>query len=184
MFQTLLVKLAKAFDSQQIPYIIIGGQAVLLYGEPRLTRDIDITLGIDNSTSEQIIDLAKTIQLLPAVDDVDQFVKRSNVLPLYDHKSKIRVDIIFSFLEYERQAMGRANPILLEDYPVKYASLEDIIIHKIFAGRPRDIEDAKGILQRNPGFDRTFIELWLRELSKSIDKNLIKEFHSLISSEK
>lgn len=27
--------------------MIIGGQAVLLYGEPRLTRYIDITLGID-----------------------------------------------------------------------------------------------------------------------------------------
>jgi hypothetical protein len=26
--------------------MIIGGQAVLLYGEPRLTRDIDITLGV------------------------------------------------------------------------------------------------------------------------------------------
>jgi hypothetical protein len=25
--------------------MIIGGQAVLLYGEPRLTKDIDITLG-------------------------------------------------------------------------------------------------------------------------------------------
>ena len=26
--------------------MVIGGQAVLLYGEPRLTRDIDITLGV------------------------------------------------------------------------------------------------------------------------------------------
>ncbi len=184
MFQTLLVKLAKAFDSQRIPYIVIGGQAVLLYGEPRLTRDIDITLGIDNSTASQIVDLAKTIQLYPAVDDVDQFVKRSNVLPLYDHDTKIRVDLIFSFLEYERQAMERANPVMLEDYPVKYASMEDVIIHKIFAGRPRDIEDAKSILQRNPDFDRTFIELWLHELSISIDKNLVKEFHSILPSGK
>jgi predicted nucleotidyltransferase len=182
MFQTLLVKLAKAFDSQQIPYIVIGGQAVLLYGEPRLTRDIDITLGIDNSTAAKIVELAKTIQLFPAVDDVTQFVQRSNVLPLYDHNTKIRVDLIFSFLEYERQAMGRANPILVEDYPVKYASLEDIIIHKIFAGRPRDIEDAKSILQRNPGFDRAFIELWLRTLSTSIGKNFVKEFQLILPS--
>lgn len=27
--------------------MVIGGQAILLYGEPRLTRDIDITLGIN-----------------------------------------------------------------------------------------------------------------------------------------
>jgi hypothetical protein len=184
MFQTLLVKLAKAFDSQNIPYIVIGGQAVLLYGEPRLTRNIDITLGVDNSYALQIVDLAKTIQLSPAVPDVIQFVKKSNVLPLYDPKTKIRVDLIFSFLEYERQAIGRANPIMLEDYPVKYASVEDIIIHKIFAGRPRDIEDAKSILQRNSNVDRLFIEKWLNELSQSINKNLIKEFHSIFPFEK
>ncbi len=82
MFQTLLAKLAKAFDSQQIPYIVIGGQAVLLYGEPRLTRHIDITLGVDNSIAQQIEELAKTIHLYPAVEHVDQFVKKSNVLPL------------------------------------------------------------------------------------------------------
>lgn len=177
MFQTLLVKLAKAFDSQQIPYIVIGGQAVLLYGEPRLTRDIDITLGVDNSIAPQIEELAKTIQLYPAVEQVDQFVKKSNVLPLYDTDTKIRVDLMFSFLPYERQAMGRANPVLLEQYPVKYASLEDIIIHKIFAGRSRDIEDVKSIIQRNPGFDRPYIELWLRGLSTSIDKDLLKDFN-------
>ena len=179
MFQSILVKLAKAFDSQQIPYIVIGGQAVLLYGEPRLTRDIDITLGIDNTFASQIEHLAKSIQLYPAVDDTEQFVKSSNVLPLYDPESKIRVDLIFSFLSYERQAMGRANPVMLDRYPVKYASLEDIIIHKLFAGRPRDIEDVKGIIQRSPGFDRGYIEVWLGELSKSIDKDLIKEFNSI-----
>lgn len=151
----------------------------MLNGEPRLTRDIDITLGIDNSTADQIVDLVTAIQLFPAVDNVDQFVQRSNVLPLYDHNTKIRVDLIFSFLEYERQAMGRANSVLIEDYPVKYASLEDIIIHKIFAGRPRDIEDAKSILQRNPDFDRVFIKSWLKELSKSVDKNLVKEFQTI-----
>jgi len=38
----LLVNLAKALDEAGIPYMLIGGQAVLIYGEPRLTRDIDV----------------------------------------------------------------------------------------------------------------------------------------------
>lgn len=29
--------------------MVIGGQAMLLYGEPRLTKEIDITLGVDLS---------------------------------------------------------------------------------------------------------------------------------------
>jgi hypothetical protein len=45
MFGPLLERIAIALDGAGIPYMIIGGQAVLLYGEPRLTKDIDITIG-------------------------------------------------------------------------------------------------------------------------------------------
>ena len=40
MFQTLLVKLARTLDGAGLPYMVIGGQAVLRHGEPRLTRDL------------------------------------------------------------------------------------------------------------------------------------------------
>ena len=40
LFEEILSKLALTLDKSSIPYMIIGGQAVLLYGEPRLTRDI------------------------------------------------------------------------------------------------------------------------------------------------
>ena len=46
MFERLLKKIALQLKKASIPYMVIGGQAVLLYGEPRLTRDIDITLGM------------------------------------------------------------------------------------------------------------------------------------------
>ncbi len=43
MFEHLLAKIATALNKAEIPYMVIGGQAVLLYGEPRLTKGIDIT---------------------------------------------------------------------------------------------------------------------------------------------
>ena len=41
MFQDLLKRVAGELSRNAIPYMVIGGQAVLLYGEPRLTKDID-----------------------------------------------------------------------------------------------------------------------------------------------
>jgi len=41
MFEELLIRIAKALDNNYIPYMIVGGQAVLLYGEPRLTKDME-----------------------------------------------------------------------------------------------------------------------------------------------
>lgn len=45
MLKELLKKIASELATEKIPYMIIGGQALLIYGEPRLTKDIDITLG-------------------------------------------------------------------------------------------------------------------------------------------
>ncbi|GAF75408.1 unnamed protein product, partial [marine sediment metagenome] len=59
MFEEILAKLARALDKNNIPYMIIGGQAVLLYGEPRLTRDIDVTLGDDIDILPKIIEVTK-----------------------------------------------------------------------------------------------------------------------------
>ncbi|MBE0478638.1 hypothetical protein IBX65_05915 [Candidatus Aerophobetes bacterium] len=55
MFEELLAKLGMSLDEHSIPYMIIGGQAVLLYGEPRLTRDIDVTLGVGVDALPRII---------------------------------------------------------------------------------------------------------------------------------
>ena len=41
MFEKILSKVGKSLKKHKLPYMIIGGQAVLLYGEPRLTRDIE-----------------------------------------------------------------------------------------------------------------------------------------------
>jgi hypothetical protein len=48
MFKPLLELIAPGLDERRIPYLIIGGQAVLLYGEPRLTRVMDVTLDLQH----------------------------------------------------------------------------------------------------------------------------------------
>ncbi len=55
--------------------MVIGGQAVLLYGEPRLTKDIDITLGIDISELDRVMKVVAGLKLNILVDKVDDFVK-------------------------------------------------------------------------------------------------------------
>ena len=63
MFTNLLTRLARALDAARVPYMIIGGQAVLLYGEPRLTRDIDITLGITPDDLEKALHVVEEVNL-------------------------------------------------------------------------------------------------------------------------
>jgi predicted nucleotidyltransferase len=91
------------------------------------------------------------------------------------------VDFIFSFTPYERQAISRAKTVLLSGTNVMFASVEDVIIHKIFAGRPRDLEDVRSILLKNPHMDRTYVRKWLREFEKSPEKKgLTKTFEEAL----
>lgn len=159
--------------------MIIGGQAVLLYGEPRLTKDIDITLGIGIDRWKTIEKMAKSIHLRPLAKKIEDFVKDTMVFPSIDDQTGIRVDFIFSHSPYERQAIERARSVYFGQTEVKFAALEDVVIHKIIAGRPRDIEDVNAILQKNLDFNSRYIEKWLEEFDRSLGKHFKEAFSHL-----
>jgi hypothetical protein len=69
------------------------------------------------------------------VEDIRSFVGKTMVLPVLHPASGIRVDFIFSFSPYERQAITRALLVPMGGYDVRFATAEDLVIHKIFAGR-------------------------------------------------
>ena len=68
----------------------------------------------------------------------------------------------------------------MNNYNVSFASCNDTIIHKIFAGRPRDLEDARILLKKNmKALDIAYIKKWLREFSDIAGHNLVKELEKI-----
>ncbi len=170
MFERLLKRVALQLKKASIPYMVIGGQAVLLYGEPRLTRDIDIIMGIGVEGLDRVKKIIPIIGLRSLVQKEKEFVQRNMVLPTIDKRSGIRVDFIFSFSPYERQAIERAKDIRLGRTSVRYASLDDVVIHKVIAGRARDLEDVRSILVKNPGYDSGYIKKWLKTFGRNVPR--------------
>jgi predicted nucleotidyltransferase len=135
-------------DKNEIPYVVIGGQAVLLYGEPRQTNDIDITLGLDVDQTAHVLEVVKSLEL--------------NVLV--------------------EESIEQSNKKKLDGIEVNFASKENLIVHKIVADRPRDREDVKGILRRNPDTDHEHITHWLSLFDESLDTNYIQKYKKLIDN--
>ncbi|NWF93072.1 MAG: nucleotidyl transferase AbiEii/AbiGii toxin family protein [Syntrophaceae bacterium] len=179
MFERLLKKIAHQLKKASIPYMVIGGQAVLLYGEPRLTRDIDITMGIGVEGLDRVKEVIRIIGLKSLVRKEKEFVEQNMVFPTIDKESGIRVDFIFSGSSYERKAIERAKDITLGRSVVRFASLEDVVIHKVIAGRARDIEDVKSILLKNPGYDSVYIEKWLKQFDRSLGRKFLRVFGNI-----
>ncbi|MEW6027634.1 MAG: nucleotidyl transferase AbiEii/AbiGii toxin family protein [Planctomycetota bacterium] len=180
--EQLLVRVSKALDKAGIPYMVIGGQAVLLYGTPRLTKDIDITLGVDVDQLPQVLAIVKQLNLKILKPNYRDFVTRTMVLPLADTRSNFHLDFIFSFTAYEHQAIKRVKKVRFGRVVVRFASLEDIIIHKIFSSRPKDIEDVRSIIARHPKYDRRYVRKWLKEfdLAPESGGRLLKTFNGII----
>jgi hypothetical protein len=182
MFEEILARIGANLSRSNLPYMIIGGQAVLLYGEPRLTRDVDVTLGVNIDRLHDLLTVVKELSLNPIPNDVESFVKQTMVLPTIDEPTGVRVDFIFSFTPYETDAIKRARKITIMDQEVCFASPEDLIIHKIFAGRPRDLEDVWSVILKNPGIDTQYIKNWLKEFDASFgEKDFLKTFEGILN---
>lgn len=182
MFAPLLEQIGLELEALNIPYMLIGGQAVLLYGEPRLTRNIDVTLGAGPERLEAILRFANRLGWEVLVEAPADFVQKTMVLPCQDPTSGIRVDFIFSNSVYEQQAMQRVRRVPIGKAQVRFASLEDVIIHKIVAGRPRDLEDVRSVLLKNSQFDRAYIRKWLGEFDRGLNENFTERFENVLKS--
>ncbi len=179
MFEQILESIAEGLERLGIPYMVIGGQAVLLYGEPRLTRGIDVTLGTDLGRLSEVLDWVRGNGWRVLVEAPAEFVGRTMVLPCLDPATGIRVDLIFSFSYYEQQALKRARRVSMGRAEVCFVSLEDLIIHKMLAGRPRDLEDVRTILLKNRTLDLDDVRHWLREFDRSLGETSLERFEKL-----
>jgi predicted nucleotidyltransferase len=177
----LFKKISTALNKNKIPYMIIGGQAALLYREPRFTNDIDITIGLGIDDADKILQICNEIKLKVLIENTNEFLSQTMVLPVLDEISDFRIDFIFSGTQFEKEAISRVNIVDIDGCEVSFCSLEDLIILKLFAGRPRDIDDVRTIIRKNPRFDREFVINNLVELGKAIDIDLVE---SLINMEK
>ncbi len=51
-----LTTLASWLDQEHVPYMVIGGFAVTVWGEPRFTRDLDVTVSVPADQLQSMIE--------------------------------------------------------------------------------------------------------------------------------
>ena len=129
---------------------IIGGLAVQRWGEPRLTQDVDLTVLAEFGREGPVVDAC--LQAFTARrDDAREFAARYRVL-LLQTSNGVGLDIALGAIPFEIEAVERSTPYrFAPGCVVATCSAEDLIIHKLVAGRPRDVADIQGIVSRQFG---------------------------------
>jgi len=161
-----LKSVARCLSGAGIPYMVIGGQAVLQYGLPRFTQDIDLTIALTPEEADKILNCIEgSFRVLPR--NLEKFIRETWILPVEHFETGVRVDFIFSISTFEREAIEKAREIRIEDQSIRYIQPEDLVVQKIIAGRAIDLEDARGILNtQGEKIDRERIERGIIALSQ------------------
>jgi len=151
--------------SNKWKFCFIGGLAVQYWGEPRLTRDVDLSLLTGFKGEEVFIDLLLN-SFDPRIDQAKEFALENRVL-LLKTKTGIGIDVAFAALPFEEVIIDRAkDQEISTGKHVRLCSAEDLIILKAFASRPIDWRDVEMIIARQgrENLDWNYIERNLAEL--------------------
>lgn len=134
-------------DEQGWRGCVIGGLAVQRWGEPRQTRDVDVTLLTGLGGEERFVDplLARYQARIP---EARSFALERRVL-LVETADHVPLDISLGGLPFEGRVVGRASAFHAgPGVRLITCSAEDLVTLKTFAGRPQDWLDVEGIVVR------------------------------------
>ena len=143
---------------------VIGGLAVQRWGEPRQTRDVNITLLTGLGGEARFVDpLLEEYQ--PRIPEARRFALERRVL-LVETSAGVALDISLAGLPFEERVVARSSAFAFEpDVSLVTCSAEDLVILKAFAGRVQDWMDVEGIIVRQGArLDRALVLEELRPL--------------------
>ncbi len=161
-------------------WYVFGAQAVIAYGVPRLSADVDVTVRLTPEDPERFAADMRSAGFALRVDDAD-FVRRTRVMPFVHLATAMPLDVVLAASGLENDFIERARVMELGDTSVPVIDPEDLVIAKVLAGRPKDVEDARNlwrILGQELDADRIYRTLRLLEEALS-QSDLVPSFESI-----
>jgi predicted nucleotidyltransferase len=142
----LLLDVIAVLDKFQVDYAVVGAMAASFYGPVRASLDADAIISFTGPT--RLEDLERELKKagfntqLRRGDHDDPI---SAVLAAADEHGN-RVDLLLGLRGMEAAAFARAVEVHFMNEPVRVIGIEDFIAMKVFAGSPKDIDDARNAL--------------------------------------
>lgn len=166
MILELLQRVCKSLEDHNVPYMVSGSVALNIYSIPRMTRDIDIVVELDENRIDPFISLFPDSYF--NVDTITDEVKRQGIFNIIDHKTGFKIDfIVKKNTDYYNLAFNRRQWVNELETGLWVISIEDLIIAKLIW-----IQQLKSDTQMNdienlllyPEKDMDYIRKWINEL--------------------
>ncbi len=170
LFQAAL-EVEQFMRRQQWRFCLIGGLAVVRWGQPRATQDVDFSLLTGFGGEQEYVD--RLLARFPGrIDDARDFALQHRVV-LARTTAGVSLDIALAAFPFEERVIDRASEFFFaEGVSLTTASAEDLVVLKAFAAREQDWSDARGIIVRQGNrLDWNYIVTELSILSELKDSS-------------
>ncbi len=176
----LLIDLADGLAELQVPWYVFGAQAALIWGRPRLTTDVDVTVGAVPGGMPALLATLEPRGFTMRIDATPDFMRQTSVLPLMHASSGLATDLVLAGPGLEDDFLARAVRVDIGGATVPVISAEDLIVTKILAGRPKDIDDIRGVLaERGAQLDMGHVRTVLGTLEQALGQSdLVPHFEA------
>jgi hypothetical protein len=154
-----LATLSRMLERQAVEYALIGGHAVNAWVEPRFTADVDIVVAAGSD------DLDRLKGIL-ADEGFDVIREHGGELPsgpdfvrLESASSPLIIEVQAAKTRFQGEVIRRATS---DTDGMRIATVEDLIVMKLIADRPKDQIDLLGLAELSD-IDWAYVEAWAAE---------------------
>jgi hypothetical protein len=159
-----------ALEPLNLPMALMGGLAVAVWKHPRNTRDVDILVDARDGNLDELVEAMRRAGMRSKRQPPVLLVGDQRVIQLLYAAPgtflDIQIDVLLADSAYQKESLRRAKPAKLDgEREIAVLSCEDLIIHKLLAGRIIDSADAAALLRANrAGLDMAYLKGWLGQL--------------------
>ncbi|MGH7151314.1 MAG: hypothetical protein ACREIU_11485 [Planctomycetota bacterium] len=154
-----------------VEYLVVGSSASMVYGEPRLTRDVDVVVDLRDDQVASLLRRFPAPDFYASEEGARRAVAHRDMFNVIHPGSGLKIDLIvrkadaFDDSRFRRKRRFRVLP----DRSVSFASPEDVILKKLVfyrqGGSEKHLRDVAGILQvSGRTVDRRYLSIWVRRL--------------------
>jgi len=155
--------------SSGISYMVTGSIAGNFYTTPRMTRDIDIVIEVEQGDAERLFSLFSDDFYVDR-DSIKDALLRREMFNLIHQEAIVKVDfIVRKDTEYRKVEFERRRRITFEGLEIEVVSPEDLILSKLDWAKDSfsemQIRDVKNLMRTVPDLDVQYLEAWLAKLN-------------------
>ena len=142
-------ELLNLFKKHNVKYLVVGGYAVMLYTEPRFTKDLDLLISIEIKNATAVYNALKEFGAPLADLTVKDFSQEGYFYQI--GRPPMRVAILMSIPGVKfSSAWSRRKRLIIDGIEMNFISKEDLIASKKASGRSQDLIDVKNLEKPNP----------------------------------